>query len=320
MKRLGVVLAGLVLGAALAAPWLALYPAGQQHRDFLYAPPMPLRIIDATGHTRAPFIYPLRLVNRLSRTYEEDRTRPVRLLWFSGGRVLAPASAADGPWFPLGADGLGRDMWSRLVLGSRLSLGLAVVASLGAIGLGTLLGGWAGIRRGLVDEVIMRASELVLVLPVLYVVLALRAALPLVLPDAALFIALAGVLSLVGWPAVARGVRAIVASEASRDYVAAARAAGAGRWRLLVRHVLPAAFPFLGTQALLLAPAFVLAEATLSYVGLGFMPPASSWGTMLQDAANVRAIADFPWVLAPAASLALVVLALNLVLEDERGR
>jgi peptide/nickel transport system permease protein len=313
------VLAGLVLAAAAGAPWLVLFPAGEQHRDFLFAPPMPIRIVDATGRVRAPFVYPLRLVNRLSRTYEEDRSRPIRLLWLSRGRFVSPASLRDTPWFPLGTDGLGRDVWSRLVLGSRLSLGLAAVACLGAIGIGTLLGGWAATRGGIVDEAIMRVSELVIVLPVLYVVLALRAALPLVLPDGVLFLALAGVLALVGWPPVARGVRAIVASEASRDYAAAAQAAGAGPARLLLRHLLPAALPFLGTQVLLLVPAFVLAEATLSYVGLGFMPPASSWGTMLQDAANVSAIADFPWVLTPAAALALVVFALNLVLEDQTG-
>jgi peptide/nickel transport system permease protein len=124
------------------------------------------------------------------------------------------------------------------------------------------------------------------------------------------------VLALVGWPTVARAVRAVVAAEAASDYAAAAKAAGASRTRVLFVHLLPAALPVLGTQALLLAPAFIMAEATLSYVGLGFMPPTSSWGTMLQESANVHAFADSPWLLSPAAALALVVLGLNLALGE----
>ena len=159
-------------------------------------------------------------------------------------------------------------------------------------------------------------------LPVLYVLLVLRAALALVLPDATVFLFVSAALALLGWPSVARVVRAVVAREASLDYAAAAVAAGAGRGRLLFKHLLPAALPALGTQALLLAPAFILAEATLSYADLGFMPPAASWGTMLQDAANVRAIADYPWLLVPALAIAVVVFSLNRALgqADPVGR
>jgi len=150
------------------------------------------------------------------------------------------------------------------------------------------------------------------VLPAMYVVLALRAALPLVLPPAQVFVLVTGILAVVGWPIVARGVRAIVASERERDYAQAARALGASRTRLLVRHLLPAAGGFLAAQAALLAAAFILAEATLSYVGLGFPDPSVSWGVMLQEAANVAAVADAPWTLAPAAGIFLLVLGVNL--------
>lgn len=126
------------------------------------------------------------------------------------------------------------------------------------------------------------------------------------------FTLVSGILAVVGWPLVARGVRAIVAGEGERDYAFAARALGVGRWRLLVRHLLPAARGFLVTQATLLVPAFILAEATLSFVGLGFPDPATSWGTMLQEAANVAAIADAPWTLSPALAIFLVVLGVNL--------
>jgi len=315
MRGAGAALLGIVVLAALVAPWLAPHEPGRQFRDCLLAPPMPVRFVDTGGGLHAPFVYPIRLADRIERRYEEDRTRRVRLVWLAGGRLVTTADTAV-PWFPLGTDALGRDVLSRLLEGARPSLGVAVTATMLALLIGALLGGLAGQAGGLPDAVLMRLAEGVLVLPVLYVVLALRTALPLVLPPATLFVGLTLVLAAVGWPGVARGVRGIVAVEARREYAEAAHALGAGHARVLLRHLLPATGSFLATQALLLVPAFVLAEATLSYIGLGFAPPLASWGSMLQEAANVRAIADFPWVLSPAVAIALVVLGLNLVLED----
>jgi peptide/nickel transport system permease protein len=120
----------------------------------------------------------------------------------------------------------------------------------------------------------------------------------------------------VGAPFVARGVRTIVRTERELDYVAAARSLGAGHLRLLGRHILPAASAVLIVQAMLLVPAFIVAEATLSYVGLGFPDPVPSWGQMLHEASNVRAVVDFPWLLSPAAAIFLVVFALNLLMAE----
>jgi peptide/nickel transport system permease protein len=129
------------------------------------------------------------------------------------------------------------------------------------------------------------------------------------------FLILAGIFAVVGAPFVARGVRAIVRTERQLDYATAARSLGAGHLRLVARHLLPATAGFLAVEATLLVPAFIVAEATLSFVGMGFPDPMASWGTMLHDASNVRVFADFPWLLSPAAAMFLVVLALNLVLE-----
>jgi peptide/nickel transport system permease protein len=153
----------------------------------------------------------------------------------------------------------------------------------------------------------------------MYVALALRAALPLVLPPATVFALLAAIFGLLGWPIVARGVRAIVVSEREREYVAAGHALGAGPWRMLLRHLLPSARGYLAVQATLLLPAFILAEATLSYVGLGFPDTVPTWGTMLQSAANVSLLGQAPWMLAPAAAIFLVVLGVNLSIQG-RGR
>jgi peptide/nickel transport system permease protein len=159
----------------------------------------------------------------------------------------------------------------------------------------------------------MRAADVVIVLPGIYVVLAFRGALPLVLTQTQVFVALVAVLTFVGWPSVARGVRGIVIVEGRSEYAEAARALGAGSWRVIGRHLLPAARGFIAVQATVLVPAFIMVEATLSFVGLGFAVPTPSWGAMLQDAAAVRIAADAPWLLAPAAAIFLTVLVIHWV-------
>jgi peptide/nickel transport system permease protein len=316
MRRIGVAMIGLIALAAVAAPVLSPHGAGARFNDRLFAPPMRPHVVGPDGRWRRPFIYPLRLVDRLERRFEEDRAHPVPLAWFSGGTLVRAADEARGPWLPLGGDSFGRDVFAQLLYGARTSLGLAAVAAVGALAIGLLVGGFAGYRGGWPDEGLMRFAEFVLVLPTTYVVLALRAVMPLVLPASAVFLLMSGIFALVGWPYVARGVRAIVASERQRDYAVAARAAGASHARILVRHLLPAARGFLATQATLLLPAFILAEATLSYVGLGFAEPTASWGAMLHEAANVTAIADCPWTLSPAAAIFLAILAVNLSVQS----
>jgi peptide/nickel transport system permease protein len=315
VKRLGACLLGLIAGAALFAPALAPHDAATQFHALLFAPPTRPRIVDASGTWRAPFIYPWRLVSRLEQRYEADTSRPVPLRWLSGGTLVQSADEEGAPLLLAGADSFGRDVFARMLYGARTSLGLALAATLGALALGLLVGGISGLAGGLVDEALMRVAEFVLVLPAIYVILALRAALPLVLPASTIFLLMAGILALVGWPYVARGVRGIVAAEARRDYAVAARSLGAGQARLLFRHLLPASFGFLAVQATLLVPAFILAEATLSFVGLGFPDPAPSWGSMLHDASDIVTISQFPWALAPAAAIFAVVLAVNLIVQ-----
>jgi peptide/nickel transport system permease protein len=143
-------------------------------------------------------------------------------------------------------------------------------------------------------------------------VLVLRGALPLVLETEQVFALIAALFSIAAWPHAARGVRAIVSSERTRDYAEAARAAGAGPWRL-ARHLFPAASGFLAVEVILLVPALLVAEATISYLGLGFAGSEASWGTMMQDAANGPVLTEAPWMLAPAAGVFLVVLGAQLV-------
>jgi peptide/nickel transport system permease protein len=313
MTRAGVALLVGVVFIAAAAPWLAPNPPDRQFNTYLYAPPTSLHF-DAAGGT---YFYALRVVSRLERRFEENRDQPVRVAWFSG-HLVASTDERE-PLLLLGADSYGRDIFSRLLYGSRASLGLALVATLAAMIIGAAVGSIAGYAGGVVDELLSRLSDFVLVLPAIYVVLALRAVMPLVLPPRDVFLLLVGIFGLVGWPIVARGVRGIIVSEREREYVTAGRALGAGPVRLLAVHLLPATRGYLATQATLLLPAFILAEATLSYVGLGFSDAVPTWGTMLHDASNVALLGDAPWMLAPAAAIFIVVLAVNLVVQG-RGR
>jgi peptide/nickel transport system permease protein len=315
MKRVAWSLLVLIAIAALAAPWLSPNPPNHRFDDLLYAPPTGIHIWQ--GGPSAPFIHPLQVISRIERRFEEDLSRPVRLRWFSGGTIVTGDPDTGAPLLLLGADGYGRDIFSRLLHGARATLAVSLVSALLATIIGAGIGGIAGYVGGWFDGVLSRVSEFVLVLPAIYVALVLRAVLPLVLPPSTVFMLLIAIFALLGWPIVARGVRAIVLAEREREYAVAARAAGASEGRVLVRHLLPASAGFLKTQASLLVPAFMLAEATLSYVGLGFPSTVPTWGTMLQDASNVALLGDAPWSLAPAVGIFAVVLGVNLLAQSE---
>jgi peptide/nickel transport system permease protein len=327
----GAIVLLVVTIGAIGAPWLAPNDPHARFDELLYAQPTRIHWLGADegradgrgpGNTSekdaaisGPHIHPLRVLSLRERTFEEDRSQAIPLRWFADGRVITGDPASGAPLLLLGGDGLGRDIFSRLLHGARATLLVAVIATLGATLAGALVGGVSGQSAGWLDALLSRITEFVLVLPAIYVALSLRAVLPLVLSASTVFLLLTGIFTLLGWPVVARGVRAIVLAERERDYAMAARAAGAGPARLLLLHLLPAASGYVLTQATLLFPAFILAEATMSFVGLGFPTEVATWGTMLQEAANVTTLVDAPWALAPAFGIFAVVLGVNLVVQ-----
>ena len=301
----------LVAVAALGAPLVAPNAPGYSFSGLLNAPPTRMHVRDEAGAWHAPFVHPWRRLSQLEQTYEEDRSVRVPLMWFSGGRLVQSSAPDTAPLLLLGADSFGRDVLSRTLFGARTSLGLAAVAALGALLLGVVTGSVAGYAGGVLDDVLMRTSDVVLILPTVYVVMAMRSVLPLVLSPVMVFALLSGLLAVVGAPLVARGVRGVVRSERKLDYATAAVSLGASPARVMLRHLMPAAAGVVLVEVMTLVPGFIVAEATLSYVGFGFPDAVPSWGTMLHEASNVRAIADFPWLLAPAVAMFLVVFGIN---------
>lgn len=314
MKRpvsLAIVVMGLLLAVIAAAPFIAPNEPGQGFSGLLNAPPTRVHLLDESGGFHAPFIYAWKRISQLEQTYEEDHTQRIPLQWLGGGRLWQSADPQRAPLLLLGADAFGRDVFSRTLYGGRISCGIALLASIGALLIGVFAGSLAGYIGGLFDDVLMRTSDMVLVLPTMYVVMVLRAALPLVMSSTQIFVLLAGMFAIVGAPLVARAVRGVVRTERQLEYAAAAASLGASPARILFRHLLPAATGIVLIEMMMLVPGFVVAEATLSFVGFGFPDAVPTWGTMLHEASNVRAMVDFPWLFAPALAIFVVVLGVN---------
>jgi peptide/nickel transport system permease protein len=311
LPRALVVLAVLHL-AALLGEAIAPCSPREQVRELAYAPPTRLHFIDASGRWLAtPFVYGARFEGGALR--EDPRHAfPVRLFARGASYRLADFVPADrhlvgveapGRLFLLGTDRYGRDVFSRLVVGARLSLFAGLLATLLAIGLGATIGALSGFFGGPLDAVLSWLTNVCLSLPLVYLLLAARSLLPLDMDPAHAFAVTAALIGAVAWGRPALLVRAVVRAERGRDYVLSARACGATPLRLLWRHVAPQATGVLVTQAALLAPRSVLAEITLSFLGLGVSEPAASWGTLAAGMVPPGIVMSHWWLAAPLAAI-----------------
>jgi peptide/nickel transport system permease protein len=296
------------------AGFFAPYDPAEQDRDRPYAPPANVHFRDARGafHAR-PFVYSLRLREGSFDQYEEDAANPIAIRLFTSGapyRLLGMVPCrlhlfgADGARVCLlGTDGYGRDLLSRLLYGGQISLLAGLLATALALLFGLLIGAAAGYAGGWTDEILMRFAELFLALPWLYLLFALRAFLPLTVTPLEAFFLVVVVIGVVGWARPARLVRGVVLSAKERDFVRAARGFGASRGYILRRHVLPQTSSVLLTQAAILVPQYVLAEVTLSFLGLGVPEPAPSWGNLLANLQQYSVLTSYWWMSLPALAL-----------------
>jgi len=295
----------------LFAGFISPYDPSVQNRELSYSPPTRLHFVDASGFHLRPFVYASTLVLD---SYQEDRTQeyPVRLFVRGDSDtilgILRPnvhLFRVDEPAhiFLFGTDGYGRDEFSRLLYGGQISLAAGVLATLLSLAAGTIVGTISGYYGKWVDESLMGSAELFLSLPWFYFLIAVRAFLPLHLSPPETFLLLICVIGLIGWARPARLVRGVVLSTRSRNFVSAARGFGASDFYLLRHHVFPETFGVLLTQAALLVPQYVAAEATLSFFGLGVSEPVPSWGNMLSTLQQYNVVVSYGWLLAPAGAL-----------------
>jgi peptide/nickel transport system permease protein len=224
--------------------------------------------------------------------------------------LFGPKNPGD-PFYLFGADLIGRDVLSRLIYSSRISLTVGLVGMIISLSLGILLGGLSGLVGGVLDNIIQRIIEILMSIPTLPVWLALAAVVPIDWPALRVYFMVSIILSLISWTGMARVVRSKFLSLREEDFVMAAMLDGCSRGRLITRHMLPSFLSHIIASITLWIPGLILGETALSFLGLGLRPPVVSWGVMLQDTQKVAVIARYPWLLAPGGAVFLVVLALN---------
>jgi peptide/nickel transport system permease protein len=308
---------------AVVAPFVAPYSQEEMDRRRYFHPPHELHWVDASGtfHLR-PFIRQTRLANPSSFTYAEmpSEARPIRF-FVSGAPYtilgVIPGhihlfGVDDGRIYLMGTDSFGRDELSRLLYGGQISLTVGLVGILISFSLGLLLGGVSGYFGGITDSAIMRSTELLLSIPSLYLIIALRAVFPIDLPSQQVYLGIVAILAFIGWAGLARVIRGLVLSIRRNEYVTAAEALGVSRLRIITRHILPNTWSFVIVAATISVPGYILGEVVLSFLGVGVQEPASSWGNMLNQARSIRALTSFPWLLyVPGLAIFLTVMAFN---------
>jgi peptide/nickel transport system permease protein len=322
------VVLGLYLMGALAEFFAPFDPDAANGRHTFH-PPQAIHFIDTApdgSWTIRPWVQGYRLVRdrfTLEQTFVPDPDRKIPLAFFAKGeptllaglipierRFLAPVDPAE-RFFLFGADRLGRDMLSRVIHGTRISLSIGLVGVTMSLLLGLTLGGISGYFGGVVDMGIQRVIEFILSLPTIPIWLALTAALPQEWSPLTRYFAITIILSLVTWTELARVVRGRFLALRSEDFVTAARLDGCSQGRIIARHMLPSLASHVIASITLAIPLMILAETSLSFLGLGLQPPIISWGVLLKEAQNIRSIAQAPWLFIPGAAVCIAVLALN---------
>ncbi|RUM59985.1 MAG: ABC transporter permease [Persephonella sp.] len=310
---------------AIFADFIAPYPYDYQHKNSQYHPPTKLHFIDEKGKFHIiPFVYGYKKLSPTLPVYEEDKTKKYTLRFFVKGKkhYLLGFIPTDihlfgvekgGKIFLLGTDKLGRDIFSRILYGGRISLSIGLVGVLISFTIGALVGGISGYFGGTIDNILMRVSEVVMSFPGFYLILALRAVFPADISSVELYFLIVIVLSFIGWAGLSRVIRGMVLSIREKEFVIAAQSYGASSLRIILKHIIPNTFSFLLVSATLSIPAYILGESALSVLGLGIQEPYASWGNMLADARSISVISEYPWILSSGVAIFITILAFNIL-------
>ncbi|MCM8818892.1 MAG: ABC transporter permease [Candidatus Omnitrophica bacterium] len=308
---------------AFFADFIAPYPYNKQFREYPLCPPTRIHFFDHNKnfHLR-PFVYEIKLVNPALNQYEVIKNKIYPVYFFVKGekrKILGIFTSErylfgtkQGKIFLFGTDIHGRDIFSRILYGARISLSIGVIGVSISFVLGFLIGGISGYFGGKIDNLLMRLVEIFMMFPSFYLMLALRAVFPLNLSSFQIYILIVVILSLIGWAGLARIIRGMVLSIKEEEYVLAAKALGLSTFKIIFRHIIPNTSSYTITAITLSIPGYILGESALSLLGLGIQEPYPSWGNMLSvSVGNLRILSTAPWMLIPGFFIFLTIICFN---------
>lgn len=325
--RIALIVLGIIYLALFLADFIAPYTKDFSDRTMAYVPPSKIFTIDETGHISKPYTYNyIRDFNSqtLEIEYNLDRSKKHYVKFFAQGQPykflgLIPmkrhliTTDSDGRLFLLGTDINGRDVFSRILFGGRISMTIGFLALFVLFPIGLLYGGISGYFAGKVDMLMMRFAEAVMSIPSFYLLIILASILPSGMTSTQRFLLIVIILALIGWAGFARVVRGMVLSIKSQEYIQAAQSIGASKMRIIIKHILPQTTSFVIVAMTLSIPSYILSESGLSFLGLGIQQPDASWGNMLKEAQELTNILYRPWLLTPGFLIFVSVLAFNLI-------
>ena len=325
--RIALVVLGIIYFALFFADFIAPYTKDFSDRTMAYVPPSKIFTIDENGKFSKPYTYNYKREFDsvdLKIIYSLDRSQKHYIKFFSQGQKykflgLIPmkrhliTTDENGRLYLLGTDINGRDVFSRILFGGRISMTIGFLALFVLFPIGLLYGGIAGYFGGKVDMLMMRFAEAVMSIPSFYLLIILASILPSGMTSVQRFMLIVVILALIGWAGFARVVRGMVLSIKNQEYVQAARSIGASRFRIIVKHILPQTTSFVIVAMTMSVPSYILSESGLSFLGLGIQQPDASWGNMLKEAQEYTNIIYRPWLLTPGFLIFIAVLAFNLI-------